>query len=238
MAEQEKKLTGYKVSILSHETEDTVKEFTVTKKQIKLGLAAGGLLLTALLVWAVFMTVLFSDRNQTVQTVSTSLSEAESYTSELEQQIEELTEKNTILSATVNRKVEEEESRMAQEAELYEPTGIPVNGTVLYTEETTEEGQPYIEFTADLGAEVVAAGSGTVILSAEDPEWGYRIEIDHGNGYISTYRVRENPKVVEGAEIRKGDILFPITKSERTIIYQIIQDGTYIDPMGIMEIYG
>ena len=238
MAEQEKKLTGYRVSIKSDVTEETVKEFAVTRKQIKLAIAIALGVMATLLMWAVCMTILFASGKRMVQTVNTDLAQAQNYTVELEAKIEELTEKNTILSATVNRKVEEEEYRMAVEAALYEPTGIPIEGTVLYEEDITEDGAPYIEFTADTGTTVVAAGSGIVTMSCADEEWGYRIEIDHGNGYVSTYHVREEPRLAEGAEVQKGDTLFLVTKAERTIIYQILLNGEVIDPMGIMELYG
>ena len=184
------------------------------------------------------MTLLFGTREKAVEAVNADLQEAQDYTAQLEQQVKELTEKNTLLSDTVNRKMEEEQVRLEEEAALFYPSGIPVNGTVLYDEGTNEEGQPYIEFTANTGSEVVAVGSGTVIMAQEHEDWGYMVQIDHGDGYVSTYQVREKPDVVVGDFVEKGDELFAVTRDNRTIIYQLLLEGEYINPEEIMEMYG
>lgn len=238
MEQQETTVTGYQVSIVSHETEEKVKEFTITKKQIKALLITVAAFVALLIVWGVTMTLLFGTREKAVEAVNADLQEAQDYTAQLEQQVKELTEKNTLLSDTVNRKMEEEQVRLEEEAALFYPSGIPVNGTVLYDEGTSEEGQPYIEFTANTGAEVVAVGSGTVIMAQEHEDWGYMVQIDHGDGYVSTYQVREKPDVVVGDFVEKGDELFAVTRDNRTIIYQLLLDGEYINPEEIMEMYG
>lgn len=238
MEQQETTVTGYQVSIVSHETEEKVKEFTITKKQIKALLITVAAFVALLIVWGVTMTLLFGTREKAVEAVNADLQEAQDYTAQLEQQVKELTEKNTLLSDTVNRKMEEEQVRLEEEAALFYPSGIPVNGTVLYDEGTNEEGQPYIEFTANTGSEVVAVGSGTVIMAQEHEDWGYMVQIDHGDGYVSTYQVREKPDVVVGDFVEKGDELFAVTRDKRTIIYQLLLEGEYINPEEIMEMYG
>lgn len=238
MEQQETTVTGYQVSIVSHETEEKVKEFTITKKQIKALLITVAAFVALLIVWGVTMTLLFGTREKAVEAVNADLQEAQDYTAQLEQQVKELTEKNTLLSDTVNRKMEEEQVRLEEEAALFYPSGIPVNGTVLYDEGTNEEGQPYIEFTANTGSEVVAVGSGTVIMAQEHEDWGYMVQIDHGDGYVSTYQVREKPDVVVGDFVEKGDELFAVTRDNRTIIYQLLLEGEYINPEEIMEMYG
>ena len=238
MEQQETTVTGYQVSIVSHETEEKVKEFTITKKQIKALLITVAAFVALLIVWGVTMTLLFGTREKAVEAVNADLQEAQDYTAQLEQQVKELTEKNTLLSDTVNRKMEEEQVRLEEEAALFYPSGIPVNGTVLYDEGTNEERQPYIEFTANTGSEVVAVGSGTVIMAQEHEDWGYMVQIDHGDGYVSTYQVREKPDVVVGDFVEKGDELFAVTRDNRTIIYQLLLEGEYINPEEIMEMYG
>ena len=238
MEQQETTVTGYQVSIVSHETEEKVKEFTITKKQIKALLITVAAFVALLIVWGVTMTLLFGTREKAVEAVNADLQEAQDYTAQLEQQVKELTEKNTLLSDTVNRKMEEEQVRLEEEAALFYPSGIPVNGTVLYDEGTNEEGQPYIEFTANTGSEVVAVGSGTVIMAQEHEDWGYMVQIDHGDGYVSTYQVREKPDVVVGDFVEKGEELFAVTRDNRTIIYQLLLEGEYINPEEIMEMYG
>lgn len=238
MEQQETKKTGYQVCIMSHETEEKIKEFTITKKQVKAVLITACAFVVFLLVWGLTMTLLFGTKEKTVKTISSDLREAQDYTEQLETQVKELTEKNTILSDTVNRKMEEEQVRLEEEAALYYPSGIPVDGTVLYHEDTDEDGNPYIEFTANTGAEIVAAGSGTVTTAKEHEDWGYIVEIDHGDGYLSSYQVREKPDVMEGDFVQKGDELFAVTKNNRTIIYRLSLNGEYLNPEDVMEMYG
>lgn len=238
MEQQETKTTGYHVCIMSHETEEKVKEFTVTKKQVRAVLITACTFMVLLLIWGLTMTLLFGTKEKAARAMSSDLREAEDYTVQLETQVKELTEKNAILSDTVNSKMEEEQVRLEEEAALYYPSGIPVDGTVLYHEDVDEEGNPYIEFTANTGAEVVAAGSGTVIEAKEHTDWGYIVQIDHGDGYISSYQVREKPDVMEGDLVQKGAELFAVTKNNRTIIYRLSLNGQYLNPEELMEMYG
>ena len=64
------------------------------------------------------------------------------------------------------------------------------------------------------------------------------VTIDHGNGYVSTYRNSGDPLVQEGAEIDKGDIIFVISDDNTTLGYQIQQNEQYIDPEELIEING
>ena len=75
-------------------------------------------------------------------------------------------------------------------------------------------------------------------MAQEHEDWGYMVQIDHGDGYVSTYQVREKPDVVVGDFVEKGDELFAVTRDNRTIIYQLLLDGEYINPEEIMEMYG
>lgn len=237
--EQKETVAGrYKVRILSHETEESIKEFTITKKQIRNIILATVVLVIGLIAWGVIMTMLFGDSGKEKEAVDAKLTEANNQIEQLTQQVQELEQKNTILSDTVNRKAEEEQTRLEEEAAMFYPNGIPVNGTVLYDAGTTDDGVPYIEFTANAGSEVVAVGSGTVIMAQEHEDWGYIVQVDHGDGYVSSYQVREKPNVIVDDVVEKGDELFAVTRNDRTIIYKLTKDGVYINPEEIMEMYG
>lgn len=120
-------------------------------------------------------------------------------------------------------------------------------------EETPQDGNPeeiaepeltepqpdeyIVVFGAGAGTSVIAAGTGTIRLVSEDEEYGFRVEIDHGNGYVSIYRNKSEPKVKEGADIARGTIIFELSDSQK-VGYQILLDDVFIDPMDMMEIYG
>lgn len=143
----------------------------------------------------------------------------------------ELNEKVAILSETVNQKVQAEQEAEALDQQQSLPTDFPLTGSAQVEETTTaavraanaqeggedgeeqtpEEGdagedQPISIFTASDGTTVVASANGTVAQVAEDPDFGYRIVIDHGNGYQSVYLNRGDPKVKEGEKIGRAHV--------------------------------
>lgn len=238
MEQKETAAGRYKVRVMSHETEEKIKEFTITKKQIRNIILTAVVLLIGLIAWGVIMTKLYGNSGKETEAAQAKLTEANDQIAQLTQQVQELEQKNTILSDTVNRKAEEEQTRLEEEAAMFYPSGIPVNGTVLYDAGTTDDGVPYIEFTANSGSEVVAVGSGTVIMAQEHENWGYIVQVDHGDGYVSSYQVREKPDVIVDDVVEKGDELFAVTRNDRTIIYKLMKDGVYINPEEIMEMYG
>lgn len=238
MEQKETAAGRYKVRVMSHETEEKIKEFTITKKQIRNIILTAVVLLIGLIAWGVIMTKLYGNSGKETEAAQAKLTEANDQIAQLTQQVQELEEKNTILSDTVNRKAEEEQTRLEEEAAMFYPSGIPVNGTVLYDAGTTDDGVPYIEFTANSGSEVVAVGSGTVIMAQEHEDWGYIVQVDHGDGYVSSYQVREKPDVIVDDVVDKGDELFAVTRNDRTIIYKLMKDGVYINPEEVMEMYG
>ena len=238
MEQKETAAGRYKVRVMSHETEEKIKEFTITKKQIRNIILTAVVLLIGLIAWGVIMTKLYGNSGKETEAAQAKLTEANDQIAQLTQQVQELEQKNTILSDTVNRKAEEEQTRLEEEAAMFYPSGIPVNGTVLYDAGTTDDGIPYIEFTANSGSEVVAVGSGTVIMAQEHENWGYIVQVDHGDGYVSSYQVREKPDVIVDDVVEKGDELFAVTRNDRTIIYKLMKDGVYINPEEIMEMYG
>lgn len=173
----------------------------------------------------------------------------------------ELNEKVAILSETVNQKVQAEQEAEALDIQQSLPTDFPLTGSAqveetttaavraanvqedgedeqTQEEENTGEDQPISIFTASDGTTVVAAANGTVAQVEEDADFGYRIVIDHGNGYQSVYLNSGDPKVKVGESINRGVTLYVIGSENTTLGYQIILDGVYMNPMEMIEISG
>lgn len=179
------------------------------------------------------------EANQSVNDLREQITALKQENDDLKLQNEELNEKVSILSDTVNSKVKEEEEREAEIAQAYVPTGFPLKGTASYKEEETSlDGQPIAIFEAAQGTAVIATAQGTVSSIAGNAESGYIIMIDHGNGYYSVYRNGAKPKVKEGDEVTTSTELFMIDAGHEQLGYQIIENDSYIDPLSLMEIYG
>ncbi len=174
------------------------------------------------------------------------LGELDEKNAQLQEENEQLLDKVSILSKTVNEKVDAE--KVQEEKNM--PSGFPLSGTadVEETEEVLEmdDGEivrPMILFHASDGISVVAAGAGVVSYVELDNKYGYQVFIDHGNGYTTVYRSGTEPKVKEGDEVARGALLYEMKEDEDNeladdMAYQVIKDGEYIKPTDVLEING
>lgn len=171
---------------------------------------------------------------------------------------ESLTGRITSLEETLSRKEEQEHELVAAHEETYIPKGFPMSGAAQIKEEDTaaeggedeeneEENTLKVEaneewkeliFVAAEGTKVVATAPGTVkeVREAEG-EVSYVI-IDHGNGYVTTYRNLGSPIVEEGSQVVKGVALFLVGEDNTETGYSIRKDDSYIDPLEMIEIKG
>lgn len=160
------------------------------------------------------------------------------------------------LQETLSRKEEQEHELVAAHEENYTPKGFPMSGAAQIKEENaTEEeaadgeddGGLKVEakaewkeliFVAAEGTKVVATAPGTVkeVREAEG-EVSY-VVIDHGNGYVTTYRNLGSPIVEEGSQVVKGVALFLVGEDNTETGYSIRKDDEYIDPLELIEIKG
>lgn len=150
--------------------------------------------------------------------------------------IDEWEYKYELLSSTVTLQKAEIEEMKAERDKLYNPVLLPLTGAA--TIEETGDAEPMCIFTATEGALVVATASGTVTEVIEEPEQGYKVIIDHGNGYVTIYRNTDVPKVKQGDEVMQGMTLYVIDRSSLKLGYQIMKDGLFVNPMDIIEIDG
>jgi murein DD-endopeptidase MepM/ murein hydrolase activator NlpD len=149
---------------------------------------------------------------------------------------EELTDKVTILSDTINQKVEEEEAAEEEKAQAHMPVGFPMSASASLEEADTEE--PMVKLNGTEGSSVIASGDGTVISITTDTNYLHCIKIDHGNGYISIYRNDGDAMVKEGDAVVRGAILYVIGEDNAELGYQITYDDRYMDPMDLINIDG
>lgn len=170
-----------------------------------------------------------------------------------------LNDRAASLAETLERKETQEHELVAAHEENYIPKGFPMSGAAQILEEDTaaqtEEEQAAnanddalkVEakgewkervFVSTEGTKVVATAPGTVkeVREAEG-EVSY-VMIDHGNGYITTYRNLGSPIVEEGSQVVKGVALFLVGEDNTETGYSIRKDDDYVDPLELIEIKG
>ena len=62
--------------------------------------------------------------------------------------------------------------------------------------------------------------------------------MDHGNGYVTIYRNQGDAMVKQGDSVVQGTTLFMIGEDNTKLGYQMLKDGTYINPMDMLAISG
>ncbi len=170
-----------------------------------------------------------------------------------------LSDRTASLEETLERKETQEHELVAAHEENYIPKGFPMSGAAQILEEDTAaqtEGEQEANenddtlkveakeewkervFVSTEGTKVVATAPGTVkeVREAEG-EVSY-VMIDHGNGYITTYRNLGSPIVEEGSQVLKGVALFLVGEDNTETGYSIRKDDGYVDPLELIEIKG
>lgn len=164
------------------------------------------------------------------------LEAAESKRLGLESEIIALNGKIDILSDTVNQKTEAENTLKEQMVQQSTPNLFPMTGSASIEEIT--EGEPACILNGTEGTTVVATAGGVVTAVEEDPDYGNRVTVDHGNGYVTIYRNKGECLVKVGDTVVQKTTLFIIGSGNTRLNYQIQMDGVFINPMQMIEISG
>jgi murein DD-endopeptidase MepM/ murein hydrolase activator NlpD len=90
-----------------------------------------------------------------------------------------------------------------------------------------------LDFRVPTGTSVVAAANGTIISASWEGAYGYRIQIDHGSGYITTYNhlskiLYSSGEVAAGQEIGKSGSSGNTTGPH--LHFEVTKNGEFINP--------
>ncbi len=236
---------NFKVFLLAEGANGKQKKIPLPLKFVVIILVAIVLMIVAVAVYSHYLSNHILASNVTMEELRAEIDalnaditwKQEQYTA-LEQENEDLQEKVTILSSTLNEKLQEEAQREAEIAKTYVPSGFPIQGTATYSTSQMEDGSAVIVFETVEGTSVVATANGTVSSIAGNESVGFIVMVDHGNGYFSIYRNKAVPRVEEGDEVTSETEIYKILSGKEEMGYQIIENGVYIDPMSLMEVYG
>lgn len=156
--------------------------------------------------------------------------------SELELQNAELNNKITVLSDTLNAKVEKENEMQKEEVKAHTPNGFPLSASA--TMETKDDNPNMLLFKASKDTNVLATGAGSVAEIATAAEYEVKLTIDHGNGYKTVYYNNGNPMVKEGDQVIAGSALFVVGEGNEEVGYQIFLEDEELNPIDLLEIDG
>lgn len=134
------------------------------------------------------------------------------------------------------------------------PRALPLEGEIVWgysngelvKSETLNLWQTHdgVDIAGEQGAEVKAAGEGTILNIWEDALWGICLSIDHGDGYVSSYCGLDiSVPVTIGQEVACGDVIGKVGNTAECecvlpshIHFEVKNNGSYIDPLAFAEV--
>ena len=96
-----------------------------------------------------------------------------------------------------------------------------------------------VDWSAPTGTPIVAAGNGTVIKAKRESGYGNRVEVQHPNGYITTYNHMSGfaRGIAEGVRVRQGQVVGFLGMTGLAtgphLHYEVLVNGNFVDPMRI-----
>jgi murein DD-endopeptidase MepM/ murein hydrolase activator NlpD len=96
-----------------------------------------------------------------------------------------------------------------------------------------------VDWGAPIGTPIFAAGNGVVIKAGWDSGYGRRVEIQHANGYVTTYNHMSafGRGVGEGVHVAQGQTIGYLGDTGLAtgphLHYEVIINGNFVDPMAI-----
>ncbi|MDP4024290.1 M23 family metallopeptidase [Methylobacterium sp. NEAU 140] len=96
-----------------------------------------------------------------------------------------------------------------------------------------------VDWSNPIGTPIVAAGNGVVIRAEMTSGYGNRVELQHVNGYVTTYNhmSRFARGITEGSRVRQGQVVGYVGSTGLStgahLHYEVIINGHFVDPMKI-----
>jgi murein DD-endopeptidase MepM/ murein hydrolase activator NlpD len=96
-----------------------------------------------------------------------------------------------------------------------------------------------IDWANRIGTPILASGNGTVIKAEWDSGYGRRIEIQHANGYVTTYSHQSSfaKGIAPGVKVRQGQIIGYVGNTGLStgphLHYEVLVNGNFVNPMRI-----
>lgn len=263
-SKKHKRKVNYVVMFTTDAVDGKISEIRLTPFKFRLLVVFLCLVIGMLAGFFAYDDSIYRSFNEELKKRKETIASLEDMNQQLTSENEALSEKVSILSETVNKKVQAEKEEEDIVKAMALPTEFPLTGSA-QVEETTigavreadlveagiqirdfdadeteddEDARPVSLFTATEGTSAVASGTGTVTEVSDDIDFGYRVVIDHGNGYLSVYLNKAEPVVKEGDSIARGAAVYIIKSENTTFGYQIIENGIYINAMDMIAISG
>jgi murein DD-endopeptidase MepM/ murein hydrolase activator NlpD len=96
-----------------------------------------------------------------------------------------------------------------------------------------------VDWAAPVGTPILAAGSGVILTAERNSSYGNHIEIQHPNGYVTTYSHMSGfaRGIASGGRVRQGQVIGYLGQTGLAtgphLHYEVIVNGHFVDPMRV-----
>lgn len=206
--------------------------------------------------WAALDKAYTPPENLTSNTVSQTVSETVSKEAEVNKEQSDIPDERENKNSSEEAKITESKASSTEEISSQTPTAkyfiFPVVGEVIKKFSSTELQYSVtfndmrlhsgIDIKADEGTAVNSAGDGKVTEITNDPELGYLVKIDHGNGMEVIYAGLNKSVLVEVDDlVKSGTNLGSLGVVNNECLdathlhLEFIKEGTPVDPLEYLE---
>ena len=95
-----------------------------------------------------------------------------------------------------------------------------------------------LDFASEAGTDVLAVAAGIVTFAGPREGYGYLVEINHGNGYVTRYGHAARTLVTVGDEVERGQAVAIVGSTGRStgphVHFEVVKDGHQINPMSFV----
>ncbi len=121
------------------------------------------------------------------------------------------------------------------------PNGVFTSGFGMRFHPILGYSRPHtgVDWAAPVGTPIMAAGNGTILKAERSSSYGNHIEIQHANGYITTYShmVGFARGMADGVKVRQGQVIGYLGQTGLAtgphLHYEVIANGHFVDPMRV-----
>jgi murein DD-endopeptidase MepM/ murein hydrolase activator NlpD len=97
-----------------------------------------------------------------------------------------------------------------------------------------------IDFAAEVGTKVLAAGPGVVVRSDWDAGYGHVIEIKHAENFVTRYAHLSKRRVLENTPVESGMVIGDVGSTGRStgphLHFEIFHHGKVLNPLQVLPV--
>jgi len=95
-----------------------------------------------------------------------------------------------------------------------------------------------VDFAGNTGDHVIAVGAGVVTFAGYRPDYGYVVDVTHGNGYVTRYAHNSEVLVRQGETVSRGQRLAIMGSTGRStgphVHFEVLRNGAPVNPLSYL----